>query len=345
MPNVSQGALIRKLRERPAEATIFFHGPEEYLREEAVRLVVGIMLDPATRDFNFDQIRGGDSTAEGLASILATPPMMAEYRVIVLREAQGLGAKAREVLESALGSPSPGTVLVIVAEIPPGSKARFYDNLRNGALTVEFPSMDPLELPGWLIERASALHGVEIELDAARALSSAIGSELGALSSELEKAAAYVGDRGRITLADIRAVGGYIPRVDRWGWFDGIGERRYVRALADLPDLLDSGETAVGLVIGIAGHLLKLGMLVSGGREALERNLRPNQKWTINRLVPQARRWTLSEIDDALSDALRADRLLKSASLSDRQVVEELLLRLEATRTGADSTRSSRPAA
>ena len=33
--------------------------------------------DPGTRDFNLDQLRGGDVTPEALASILATPPMMA----------------------------------------------------------------------------------------------------------------------------------------------------------------------------------------------------------------------------------------------------------------------------
>jgi hypothetical protein len=34
-------------------------------------------------------------------------------------------------------------------------------------------------------------------------------------------------------------------------------------------------------------------------------------------------------VQDAVDDLLRADRLLKSASLDDRQVLEELLLRLE----------------
>jgi DNA polymerase III delta subunit len=48
------------------------------------------------------------------------------------------------------------------------------------------------------------------------------------------------------------------------------------------------------------------------------------------RIAPQARRWTASQLDGALAELLRADRLLKSASLTDRQVVEELLLRLHA---------------
>jgi DNA polymerase III subunit delta len=328
MPVASLPAVTRKLRERPSGAVLFLHGTEEYLREEALKELVSLVLDPATRDFNFDQIRGGDAVPETLASILATPPMMAEYRVVVLREAQSLTPKAREVVERILASATPGIILFVVASIPPSTKAKFYDTLRSRALTVEFPSVDPMELPGWLVERARSVHDVEIEMDAARALSAAIGAELGPLASELQKAASYVGDRNRITLDDIRAVGGYIPRVDRWAWFDKIGERRFAEALADLPDLLDSGEGGVGLLIGITSHLLRLGLVVDGGRQALERQL-GNQAWLANRLAPQGRKWTAAQIDQALADALRADRLLKSASLGDRQVLEEFLLRLE----------------
>jgi DNA polymerase III subunit delta len=247
---------------------------------------------------------------------------------VVLREAQSLTPKAREVVERILESVTPGIIFFVVASIPASTRAKFYDNLRSRALTVEFPSVDPMELPGWLVERARSAHGIEIEMDAARALSAAIGSELGPLASELQKAASYVGDRDRITLEDIRAVGGYIPRVDRWGWFDKIGERRFGEAIADLPDLLDSGEGGVGLLVGITSHLLRLGLVVEGGRQALERQL-GNQAWLANRLAPQGRKWSSEQIDRALADALRADRLFKSASLGDRQVLEEFLLRLE----------------
>src|SRR5690606_25436026 len=119
----------------------------------------------------------------------------------------------------------------------------------------------------------------ELEVEAARAIGAAIGPQLGVLAAELEKLAAYVGDRSSIKLDDVKAVGGYIPRVDRWAWFDAVGDQRFGQALEDLPELLESSESGVGLVIGLGGHLLKLGLLAGGGRDGLERHLRPNQKW------------------------------------------------------------------
>lgn len=328
MPQLSPGKLPELLSRRPVAAAFFLHGEEDHLREEAAALIVDAFLDPTTRDFNYDQLRGGDVQADTLASILATPPMMAEHRVVLLRDAQGLSAKSREVVEAAATAPPSGLVLVLSGQIPAGSKAKFYSTLQRHALSFEFSPVDPLDLPGWLVERAAEVHGAELELDAARAMAAAIGSQLGILASELDKLGAYTSGRRRITLDDVRAVGGYVPRADRWRWFDLVVEKRFGDALALLPELLGSGENGVGLVIGISAQLTRVGLAVVGGREALERELKPHQRWLINRLAPIARAWTLEEVDASLLELLLTDRLLKSASLTDRQAVEELLLRL-----------------
>ncbi|HEX8695657.1 MAG TPA: DNA polymerase III subunit delta [Longimicrobium sp.] len=328
MPQISHDQLRRTLRDRVPGGAFFFHGDEDHFREEAVAAVLAAYLDESTRDFNLDQLRGADVAAEDLASILATPPMMAEWRVVVVREAQGLSQKAREVVEAAAKQPPPGLILVLSAAIPAQSKAKFYEDLKRLATSVEFAPLSPDDAPGWLMEEARSAHGLELDADAARAIVSAMGVELGMLASELRKLAAYAGDRKRLTVEDVKAVGGSIPRQDRWAWFDLVAERRIGEALAALPVLLEQGENGVGLVIGMTGQLLKVALVVAGGQGALERELKPFQRWMARRIVPQARRWTLPEVDAALAELLRTDRLLKSASLNDRQAIEELLLRL-----------------
>jgi DNA polymerase III subunit delta len=315
--------------ERPAGA-FFFHGDEEYLREQAVARVIEACLDPATRDFNLDQLRGDEVSAEALASILATPPMMADSRLVVVREAQGLTQRARDVLEEVVAKPPQGLVLVITATIPSGSKAKFYGNLQKGAFSVEFAALDTLDAPGRLIELMRLVHDRELQPEAARALVAALGTELRLLASELEKLVVYAAERQEVTVDDVRAVTGAIPRYDRWAWFDLIGERRFAEALQQLPTLLAGGESGVGLIIGMASQLLRIGLVCAGGAAALDRELKSHQRWVARRVVPQARRWSLPEIDSALAELLRTDRLLKSASLTDRQAMEELILRLGA---------------
>jgi DNA polymerase-3 subunit delta len=333
LASTSYDKLLRTLRDPPAAGGVFFlHGEEEFLRERASGQVVAAFVDEGTRDFNLDQIRGSDVAAEQLASVIATPPMMAEHRVVVVRDAQGLSQKAREVVEAAAKSPEPGLVLVVTATIPAGSKAKFYDELKRIAVSVEFAAVAPDEAPDWLMEAARDEHGLELAPEAARAMVAGIGTDLGILSSELRKLADYAAERGRVTLDDVRAVGGVIPKQDRWAWFDLVVERRWREALAALPVLLDQGENGVGLLIGMGGQLLKVGLVCAGGAGALEAQLRSFEKWKARKLVPTARKWTLAEVDAAMAELLRTDRLLKSASLTDRQAMEELLLRLWALR-------------
>jgi DNA polymerase-3 subunit delta len=331
MPLVSYDALIRGLARGRRGGVYFLFGEEEFLKGEAVARLIEAHLDPTTREFNLDQLRGGEVEAEALASVLETPPLMAEWRVVVVRDAQALAAssRARAVVEGILGRPTPGLVLVLVAQLPERTRAQFYERLKREATAVEFTPLSPADLPGWLMARAEA-EGVELEPEAARALAAAVGSELGILVQELGKLREYVGERGRIGVADVEAVVGRVPRHNRWEWLDLVGERRFREARAALPVLLEAGETGVGLLLALGTQFLRLGIAGVGGERALERELPANQRWLAGRLARQARGWTPEAVEAALSDLLRADRLLKSASLSDRQVLEELLLRLQA---------------
>jgi DNA polymerase III subunit delta len=55
MPAHSLDALLRSLAKGELAPVYYLHGPEEVLKDEAVRAVVERALDPALRDFNFDQ--------------------------------------------------------------------------------------------------------------------------------------------------------------------------------------------------------------------------------------------------------------------------------------------------
>ena len=58
--------------------------------------------------------------------------MMAEWRVVVVREAQALDASARSraPIEALLGRRNPGLALILVATLPERSKAAFYEKLK-----------------------------------------------------------------------------------------------------------------------------------------------------------------------------------------------------------------------
>jgi len=306
----------------------YLHGEDQFRKETAVRALVEAHVESGTREFNLDLLRGTEVTPETLASVLATPPMMGEWRVVVLREVEGLAASkhARDVLLKVVADPPTDLALIMSCTVPKGSKAKFYSDLARRAQALEFKEITEDDVPGWLMDRAQEIHGVELEANAARALGAAIGPNLGVLARELEKLTDFVGARGPITLQDVDAAGTKLPSQDRWQWFDLVGERRFEDARRVLPVLLGQGETGVGLVIGLASHLLRLGVAMDGGQKSLEALLPDHQKWLAGRLGAQARRWSTAEIDHAVRGLLDVDRLLKASPHTSEHFIETWLL-------------------
>ena len=179
---------VRRFLQKGGRGGVFFlHGDDDFRKDEAVRALVDAHLDPATRDFNLDVLRGGETDGERLASVLATPPMMAEWRVVVVREVEALTAspKNRELLVSLASAPPAGLAAILVASIPKGSSAKFWKDLQSQARSLELAPLALDDVPGWVMERAAET-GVALEDDAALALASAVGADLGVLAREIE---------------------------------------------------------------------------------------------------------------------------------------------------------------
>jgi len=321
---------LRNLLEKGDRGGVFFlHGEDEHRKSAAAAEIASAHLDPATRDFNFDSLSGREVDVETLASMIATPPMMAEWRVVLVKEAEAFAGspKMRDLILETVKKPPPDLLLVLVARIPQGSKAKFYTQLSREARSVEFKLIAQDDVPGWLMEQARTVHGKSIAPDAAQALAGALGNDLGVLSQELTKLTA-VAEGAEITLETVEAAGTHLPSQDRWAWFELVGSKRFAKALSTLPVLLSQGESGVGLTMGLTGQLLRIGVVVEEGPGALEQALPPHQKWLAKKYRGQAAGWAGPEIGEAILGLRRLDRLLKSSPLPDEHHLSEWLLGL-----------------
>ncbi len=322
--------LPKVLTQGSSGGVFFLYGEDEHRKAEAVQALVEAHLDPGTRDFNLDIVEASDVSVDDLARILATPPMMAERRVVVVKgtEVFAGAARSRDLILGLVENPLPDLALILSARIPERSKAKFYQTLIKRTQSVEFASIAPEDVPGWLMEEANARFGATMEPDAARALGQAIGTDLGILSREIEKLTAVAGAESRITLEHVRAAGIVLLKQDRWKWFDLVGARRFREAVAGVRVLLNQGESGVGLTVGLSTHLLRIGLVVESGPRALEEVLPPHQRWLSRQIGAQAGGWSADAIRSAILGLLRVDRLLKASSLSDEHHLEEWLLAL-----------------
>src|SRR3954447_14710881 len=147
MPAVDSKALRAAVKDGSYSPAYYFYGDDDYLKDEELKRVLDAAVDPATRDFNFEQLRGADLDAETLGSLVATPPMMADRRVVVIRDVPSLKKDARAMLDSYLKNPAPDVLLILVA--PAGAKED--KGLAGKTTAVEFAPLSGSRIPKWIV--------------------------------------------------------------------------------------------------------------------------------------------------------------------------------------------------
>ena len=114
MASAGEKALHSALKSGTFDRVYLFHGEDDFLKDARTRELVAAAVDPATRDFNLELRRGPELDAETLDSLLSTPPLLAERRVVVVRDTEKLKKDARAVLARYLEHPAADTVLILV---------------------------------------------------------------------------------------------------------------------------------------------------------------------------------------------------------------------------------------
>ena len=127
-------ALKSALEQQRFDRVYLFHGDDDYLKDEKVRALIDRATDPGTRDFNLEVRRAAETDAGALGLALDSLPMMAERRVVVVRDVNTFKKDARAVLAKYLARPAADTVLVLVT----ASGAKPDAALIEAATAIEF---------------------------------------------------------------------------------------------------------------------------------------------------------------------------------------------------------------
>ena len=182
-----QRTVLAAIQSRKFEPVYYLFGDDDYLKDAAVHDLLDAAIDPSTRDFNCEIRRGSDLDAEAVSSLLATPPMLAERRAVVVRDVTTLKKAARAQLDRYLAHPAGDTLLLLTS--PAGTKADAA--LMSASTSLNYAPLTPERVRKWISHHAMSVHKITITEDASELLQQAVGNELHALAAELDKCASY----------------------------------------------------------------------------------------------------------------------------------------------------------
>lgn len=326
----------------------YFHGDDDYVKEQELRRLIDATVDPATRDFNFEVLRAADVDAETLGSIIGTPPMMAERRVVVVRDVGALKKAAREMLDKCIKLAAPDLVLMLVS--PSGAKSE--KGLLSTTTSVEFKPLSGTRIPKWIAYYVEHDLKSTITDGAITLLQEAVGTELAQLQIELDKLASYTGGAA-ITEAAVSAVVGIRPGETMGDLLDAVARRDAAKALAMVPTVLQQPKSGgVPIVLALTVQTLGIGWAQAARARGTspgklhqdligllkETGAYPFRAWGefASTCARAADQWSPRAVDEGLDALLAADVTLKTTRLSSD---EQLIANLVATLCGVSARR------
>jgi len=312
--------LLPEIRAGRLAPLYVFHSDHPVLIERVVVAIRDVAVPPAARGFNYDVVEGKPS-ANKIVALAQTLPMMAQRRMVYVRDLSGMPTDEAEPLLAYLGKPNPSTVIVAVAS-KIDKRIKLYAQLSKKKVLHELEA--PRQLPPWVRAEAQAL-GVKLEPAAISRLVEAVGSDLSRLALAVEQLGLYAmtppatpgGAPGRraVTSDDVDDLIADTRERSVFELTDAIGAADLARALAAVSSLCDQRESAVGVVIMLARHVRQLALV-----HTLRAANTPRNEWgsrlgvppfIVDKVVAQARAYSPAALAAATRRLAEADRALK----------------------------------
>lgn len=160
-------------------------GTEPYYPDLVCDEIMKYALTDSERDFNQTVFYGLDTDAGTVASECRSYPMMAERRLVVLKEAQSM--KTLEDLATYAADPMESTVLVILMHGASADKRRaLYKNVQKKGVVLVSDALRDYEMPQWITSFYKS-RGLDIEPAAAALLAEYAGTDMSRIMLETEK--------------------------------------------------------------------------------------------------------------------------------------------------------------
>ena len=184
--NVSFERIMQDLQERKFVPVYYLMGDESYYIDKISDYIAEHVLQPEERDFNQSVLFGSDVNASQIADAARRYPMMSEYQVLIVKEAQNI--KNTEALEKYFKQPMTSTILVMCHKngSVDGRKREYLKAIQSAGILFESKKLRDRDLPVF-IENYLKQRQVSIDAKSTQIIADSIGTDLSRLASELDK--------------------------------------------------------------------------------------------------------------------------------------------------------------
>ena len=304
---------MHELVEKGLDPVYVLHSEHPILIERAVAAIRDVAVPPAARGFNYDVVEGKPTGAK-IVNLAQTLPMMAKYRMVLVRDLGLMPADEAEALLAYFAKPNPSTVIVALTTKLDKRLKTFATASKKGWLHV---LEAPRQVAPWVRNEAK-LRNVDMDAGAISRLVDTVGVDLSRLAMCVEQLGLFVAGQGTarpVTSDDVDELVADTRERSVFELTDAIGAADRARSLAAVASLCDQRESAVGVVVMLARHVRQMALL-----HVLRAQNVPKPEWAsrlgvppfvVDKLAAQARGYSPHALAHATQRLAAADRALK----------------------------------
>lgn len=190
---------IRKdIQNKSFKPIYFLYGDEAYFIDQLTNDLIKNVLTEDEKAFNEHIFYGNDVDMSRIVMQAKQFPMMSDYQLVIVKEAQHLHRELEE-LKNYAESPLDSTVLVFNYKYKnPDKRTTVIKNIKKNGVLAEFKKLYENQIPNWIEQQANS-RNLHLESSVKFILAEYIGSDLSRIVNELDKLKVILSDNSEVT--------------------------------------------------------------------------------------------------------------------------------------------------
>ena len=307
-------------------------GPDDYSIFRELARIKESAGDPAMLATNTSIFENGQVTPGDLQTACETAPFLADKRLVIVydllskfttKQTGGrISTKKNENVKNdvdkyaAILNNVPESSLVVLIEPELKENNPLYKLITPKAVVKTFPALKTMEIQQWVNQQVNN-NGGSISPQANRLLSRLIGSNLWVMSNEISKLITYTDGR-RIEENDVRILVGYTQQANVFAMVDAIIDFNLNQAQKLAQQLLDDGESPLGLLAMLNRQMRLIVRIQSLKKQnfadiEIKKKIGINTDFVFQKAMEQAKRYPWARLLETYELLLATDLALKTS--------------------------------
>lgn len=322
--------LLSKIHRREYSPFYLLSGNESFFIDRICNALIGNLVNDTSKDFDFSQFYGKESSASEIIEAAKRFPMLSKYNLVVIKEAQFMDNKEIDILALYANKPMLHSIIIFCfkGKVFDKRKKLYKEVAKYGEILTVKPLYEN-QLNSW-VKNQIKNRKLTMSPEAIELLTANIGSDLTRIDSELMKLNLSFSEDEIISKDHIEKHIGISKKYNIFELQKALGQGDFSNAFKIIQFLNEnSKENPIVLILsGIHSYFQKLLLIKSIGGNHKRIGINP---YFIKEYENAAKRFSMKQLSKAMEHILIADlesKGIKSGVKSSKEITEGLLLKL-----------------